>query len=73
MAVNDLTRLPSDGTRLGQTTADKVGFFGLTTPIPQPTSATQAAITAGATTTATIALLLEIRTALVNLGLIKGS
>ena len=61
-----------DGTLLGQSATDKVGFYGKA-PVVQPASATQAAITAGATTTATIALLLEIRTALVNPGLIKGA
>ena len=61
-----------DGTLLGQSATDKVGFYGKA-PVVQPASATQAAITAGATTTATIALLLEIRTALVNTGLIKGA
>lgn len=67
-----LSDADTNGTLLGQSATDKVGFYGKT-PVVQPTSATQAAITAGATTTATIALLLEIRTALVNTGLIKGS
>lgn len=61
------------GTLLGQNaTVDLVGFYGAT-PIVQPTAAAQSAITAGATTTSTIALVIELRAALVNLGLIKGS
>lgn len=62
----------SDGTVYGVDATDKIGFYGVTAVV-QPASATQAAITAGATTTATIALLLEIRTALVSLGIIKGA
>ncbi len=61
-----------DGTRLGQSATDLVGFFGAT-PIVKPTSANQAAITAGATTTACNTLVIELRLALVNLGLIVGS
>lgn len=71
--MKDLTDLPTDGTRFGQSSADLIGFYGLTTCISQPTSANQAAITTGATTTATITLLNELRNQLVNLGLIKGS
>jgi hypothetical protein len=62
----------TDGQSYGQSASDKQGFFGVT-PVIQPASATQAAITAGATATATTALVIELRTALVNLGLIKGA
>ncbi len=73
MAVRELTDRHTDGYRLGQdATVDKVGFFGAT-PIVQPTSANQAAITAGGTTTACNTLVIELRLALVNLGLIKGA
>jgi hypothetical protein len=72
MAVYQLSDARSDGQVLGQSVTDKVGFFGVT-PVVQPTSANQAAITAGATTTACNTLVIELRTALVNLGLIKGS
>lgn len=67
-----LTDKPSDGTSLGQSTADKISFYGVT-PIVQPSSASQAAITVGGTTTAANTLLIELRTALVNLGLIAGA
>jgi hypothetical protein len=71
-----------DGAIFGLTSSDKVGFFG-TTPCDQPASSNQAAITTSITTTATttniettcnsiIALLNQIRTDLVELGLIKG-
>lgn len=74
MALKELSDGGPDGTRLGQSaTLDKLGFFGLATPIVQPTAANQAAITAGATTTACNNLVIELRLALVNLGLIKGS
>lgn len=73
MPLKELSDGGPDGTRLGQSITDKVGFFGLATPIVQPTAANQAAITAGATTTACNNLVIELRLALVNLGLIKGS
>jgi hypothetical protein len=74
-----------DGAMIGQTaTTDKVGFFA-TTPVVQPTDSNQAAVTTTITTTlatntvletdlaATIVLANELRTALVALGIIKGS
>lgn len=44
-----------DGTDLGRSTTDKIGFYGLATPIVQPVGATQAAITdsSGGTANAT--------------------
>ena len=73
------------GTILGNdATTDKVGFFA-TTPVVQPTDSNQAAVTSTITTTlatntvletnlaATIVLANEIRTALVALGIMKGS
>jgi hypothetical protein len=70
-----------DGAIFGLTSSDKVGFFG-TTPCDQPASSNQAAVTAITTThnTTTITavvenlttLLNQIRTDLVELGLIKG-
>jgi hypothetical protein len=86
-----------DGTVLGQSTTDLIGFYGLATPIVQPSGATQGAITdssGGTANTATgvaaltgtynstilanaIATLAAqgnaMRSALVALGLIKGS
>lgn len=68
MAVRELTDLRPDGTRIGQSSADKLGFYGLTTPIARPS------ITAVGTTTATTALnetkIDRLYTALRNLGLI---
>lgn len=85
MATNQLSDARSDGTVLGQSTADKVAFYG-STPIVQRTNATQAAVgttasttssPAGYTTTtqanAIVTLLNEIRATLVALGLMKGS
>jgi len=57
-----------DGAVFGQSSTDKIGFYGLTTPIVRPSVAT--AITTGATETATISLVRSIRLALVNLGLV---
>ncbi len=73
-----------DGTSLGQSTSDKVSLYGVT-PIVQRAGASQAAMSTTmtqstgwgfATSTAAdaaVALLLELRAALVALGAIKGS
>lgn len=75
------------GIKIGLQTTDAIGFYG-TTPITQRTSANQAACTlpssyTGADTVnktnlladvqAVMTLANELRTSLVNLGLIKGS
>lgn len=57
------------GYKIGTATSQKVGFFAAT-PVVQQASANQAAAT-DATTVITLANAL--RTALVNLGLIKGA
>lgn len=68
MAIKQLSDGGSEGTLLGQSSTDKIGFFGLTTPIARPT------ITAVGTTTATTALnetrISRLYAALENLGLI---
>lgn len=75
-----------DGTMLGQSaTSSKIGFWA-TTPVVQPTSASQAAVTTDAATTGAatygftsvqangiVRLLNRIRLDLVTVGLIKGS
>lgn len=68
MALKELSDGGPDGTRLGQSSTDKVGFYGLATPIVRPSAGT--AITTGATETATIALVKQLRASLVALGLI---
>lgn len=50
MTVRQLSDNRPDGVNLGQSTTDKAGFYGLTTPVVQPT------ITAVATATATTTL-----------------
>ncbi len=67
MTIKHLTDLGPDGSLFGQSTTDKIGFYGLTTPIARP-SVTAAALTA---TTATNELgLARLTAAMVNLGLI---
>ena len=73
-----------DGTKIGQSATDKLGFYGVT-PVAQRAGSAQAAVpTTAATSTspfgyseaqanAIVALLNEIRAALVAAGLIKGS
>lgn len=66
--VKELSDGSGGGTRLGQSSTDKLGFYGLATPIVRPSAGT--AITTGATETATIALVKQLRASLVALGLI---
>ena len=42
MAVKELSDGNSEGTRLGQSSTDKIGFYGLATPIAQPATVTDA-------------------------------
>lgn len=85
MAIGQqLSRGSDDGVCMGQSTTDKIGFFGLATPIVQPSGAAQAATTNTTTTTSTTTALTTdldavraqvnaIRSALVALGLIAGA
>ena len=79
MAIGQqLSRGSDDGVCLGQSSTDKIGFFGLATPIVQP-SVNAAYAKTTTTTTTTTALTVDItalgslvntlRSALVNLGL----
>jgi hypothetical protein len=72
MAAKVVNNGASEGTNFGSAITDKIGFYGLATPIVQPSSTNQSAITAGGTTTACNTLVIELRSALVALGLIKG-
>ncbi len=69
MAINQLSDGNPDGNLFGQNTTDKIGFYGLTTPIVQPT------ISLIGTTTATTALnetaIARIHAALVALKLVN--
>lgn len=69
MAIKQLSDGGPDGTLLGQDYADKIGFFGLTTPIAQP------ALTVVATTTASTTLnqtrITRVENVLINLGLMN--
>lgn len=73
-----------DGSVFGASTSEKIGFYGLATPIVQPSGASQAAVTKTTTTTSTTTALTTdidavrtlanaLRLALVNLGLIAGA
>lgn len=69
MAVRQLSDARGDGINLGQSTTDKIGFYGLTTPIVQP--AITAVGTATATTTLNETKIDRLYTALRNLNLIN--
>ena len=66
MAVEYLDKGNDDGTCFGKATTSKIGFYGLTTPIVQPT------LTLTATASATVlgADVIAIKAALVALGLV---
>ncbi len=51
MAVENLTKANPDGTNFGQSTTDKIGFYGLATPIVQPADTSQSAVSTAAITT----------------------
>lgn len=66
MAVEYLDNGNDDGTVFGQATTSKIGFYGLATPIVQPTIT----LGAGTTTTLLAADAAAIKAALVALGLV---
>lgn len=71
MALKELSDGSPDGTRLGQSSTDKIGFFGLSTPVVRATCTLAAALTAGTTTPANIAAAVdELHAALAAYGLI---
>lgn len=81
MPVNQIGFNDDDGSIFGSSSSKKIAFYGKT-PTTQPSGTSQAAvtITSAKTTTAlrtdldaTAALANALRSALVNLGLIKGS
>lgn len=85
MAVDQITKASPDGATLGQSITDKIGFYGLTTPIAQRAGTAQGTYTTTMTQStgwgfltstaadAASALLTELRAALVALNLIKGA
>jgi hypothetical protein len=69
--IKELSDGGPDGVRLGQSSTDKIGFYGLATPIVKQTLTLSAALTAGSTTPADIAACVdEIHAALSALGLV---
>ncbi len=68
MAVEYLGSGNDDGVNFGRSSTDKIGFYGLTTPIVQP--AMTAVATATATTTLNELKINRLITALRNLGLV---
>lgn len=72
MAVRYLGTNSPDGTVLGKSTGEKVGFYGVS-PLVQPADSNQASISVSTSTGPVTALANQLRSDLVNLGLIKGS
>lgn len=69
MAVEYLGTGNDDGVLFGRSSTDKIGFYGLTTPIVRPSIT--AVGTATATTTLNETRITRLYTALENLGLIE--
>ena len=67
MSINYIDDGNTDGTVLGQNATDKIGFYGLATPIVQPTLTITA--TASASPAATYTDLVSIQTWAKSLGL----
>jgi len=71
MAKKQLSDGGAEGTVLGQSSTDKIGFYGTSTPVAKQTCTLAAALTAGTTTPADIAAAVdEIHAALSALGII---
>ena len=71
MAVEYVGSGADDGTLLGRSSTDKVGFYGTSTPVSKQTCTLAAALTAGTTTPANIAAAVdELHAALAAAGLI---
>ena len=71
MAIEYLGSGSDDGTNLGRSSTDKVGFYGTSTPVAKQTCTLAAALTAGTTTPANIAAAVdELHAALAAAGLI---
>lgn len=66
MATENLSRGNDDGTNFGLSTSDLIGFYGLTTPIAQPSGASQGAVTDSSTGTANTATGIAALTATYN-------
>lgn len=76
MAVKELSDGGPDGTRLGQSATDLIGFYGLATPVARRAGAAQATSLLASSTdfTAThLAALVEVMNTLAAYGLWKGS
>lgn len=77
MAADDqLSKAPAGGTNYGQSATDKIGFYGLATPIVQRSSTVLASSLLSASSyvsvgSNTAAIVLEISNALVAMGLIR--
>lgn len=59
--VKELTDGSTGGTRLGQSSTDKIGFYGLATPIARPAAVTSANATATEAATAVNTVILRLQ------------
>lgn len=86
MAIDQVTRNPPDGTIIGQSSTDKLGFYGLATPVVRRSGTAQASIGPYTTTQTSafgfstsaminevLAQLKEVRDTLVAYGLWAGA
>lgn len=78
MAAPVINAKQADGTNFGQSTADKIGFYGLATPISQRAGAAQATSLVGTASSTDVTsdlkgAVIEIMNTLVALNLWKGA
>lgn len=69
MSIKQLSDGGPDGTLLGQSSTDKIGFYGLATPIVRPAAITSATATATSAMTAVNSVIAALR----SLNLIASS
>ena len=70
--LHQLSTGTPDGTQMGQSTTDLIGFYGKT-PVVQRATGNNTLLTTGATTTVQTAVLIEIQATLVALGLMPAT
>lgn len=71
--IDQLGNRSPDGMRLGSAVTDKIGFYGIATPVVQRAAGSNTVVTSGSTTTVQTAVLIEIQATLVALGLMPAT
>jgi hypothetical protein len=73
VSTKQLSDQNSVGTLLGASPTDKIGFFGVATPVAQRAAGSNTAYTSGMTTTVQAAVIAEIQATLIGLGIMPAT